>query len=113
MITFMTCSMAGHAQDLSIAMTGDVMMGTTFPSIMLPAHEGRDLLKDAKDILSAADLTVGNLEGAICDGGTSTKGTGPNSYAFRTPTSYGHLLREAGFDFMSMANNHANDFGYI
>ena len=111
MITFMTCSMAGHAQDLSIAMTGDVMMGTTFPSIMLPAHEGRDLFKDAKDILSAADLTVGNLEGAICDGGTSTKGTGPNSYAFRTPTSYGHLLREAGFDFMSMANNHANDFG--
>ena len=107
----MTCSMAGHAQDLSIAMTGDVMMGTTFPSIMLPAHEGRDLFKDAKDILSAADLTVGNLEGAICDGGTSTKGIGPNSYAFRTPTSYGHLLREAGFDFMSMANNHANDFG--
>ena len=52
----MTCSMAGHAQDLSIAMTGDVMMGTTFPSIMLPAHEGRDLFKDAKDILSAADL---------------------------------------------------------
>ena len=110
-LTFMTCSMAGHAQELSIAMTGDVMMGTTFPSIMLPANDGRYLFKDAKDILTRTDLTVGNLEGAICDGGKSTKGDGPNSYSFRTPTSYGHLLKEAGFDFMSMANNHANDFG--
>ena len=111
LLTFMTCSMAGHAQELSIAMTGDVMMGTTFPSIMLPANDGRYLFKDAKDILTGTDLTVGNLEGAICDGGESTKGNGPNSYSFRTPTSYGHLLKEAGFDFMSMANNHANDFG--
>ena len=100
-----------HAQTLNIAMTGDIMMGTTYPSIMLPANDGRDLFRDAKDILVGADLTVGNLEGAICDGGRSTKGTGPNSYAFRTPTSYGHLLKEAGFDFLSMANNHANDFG--
>ena len=100
-----------HAQTLNIAMTGDIMMGTTYPSIMLPANDGRDLFRDAKDILEGADLTVGNLEGAICDGGRSTKGTGPNSYAFRTPTSYGHLLKEAGFDFLSMANNHANDFG--
>jgi len=100
-----------HAQTLNIAMTGDIMMGTTYPSIMLPANNGKDLFRDAKDILAGADLTVGNLEGAICDGGRSTKGTGPNSYAFRTPTSYGHLLKEAGFDFLSMANNHANDFG--
>ena len=100
-----------HAQTLNIAMTGDIMMGTTFPSIMLPANEGRDLFRDAKEVLVNADLTVGNLEGAICDGGRSTKGVGPNSYAFRTPTSYGHLLKEAGFDFLSMANNHANDFG--
>lgn len=100
-----------HAQTLNIAMTGDIMMGTTYPSIMLPANDGRDLFRDAKEILAGADLTVGNLEGAICDGGRSTKGTGPNSYAFRTPTSYGYLLKEAGFDFLSMANNHANDFG--
>ena len=100
-----------YAQTLNIAMTGDVMMGTTFPSIMLPANEGRYLFRDAKDVLVSADLTLGNLEGAICNGGRSTKGTGPNSYAFRTPTSYGHLLKEAGYDFMSMANNHANDFG--
>lgn len=104
-------AMAAYAQTLTVSMTGDVMMGTTYPSMMLPANNGADLFKNAKDILVGADLTVGNLEGAICDGGKSTKGSGPNSYSFRTPTSYGHLLKEAGFDYMSMANNHANDFG--
>jgi len=101
-----------QAQDtLTIAMTGDIMMGTTFPSLMLPANQGRDLFRDAKDILLRADLALGNLEGTLCDGGRSTKGNGPNSYSFRTPTSYAHLLKEAGFDYLSMANNHANDFG--
>ena len=104
-------TMAGYAQTLTVAMTGDVMMGTTYPSMMLPANNGAELFRDAKGILAGADLTVGNLEGTLCDGGKSTKGSGPNSYSFRTPTSYGHLLKEAGFDYMSMANNHANDFG--
>ena len=96
---------------LTIAMTGDIMMGTTFPSVMLPANDGRNLFDDAQPILSRVDLAVGNLEGTLCDGGKSTKGTGPNSYAFRTPTTYSHLLKEAGYDYLSMANNHANDFG--
>lgn len=111
-LTIAACGILSlQAQTLNIAMTGDIMMGTTFPSVMLPANEGRDLFRDAKDILVNADLTLGNLEGTLCDGGRSTKGSGPNSYSFRTPTSYGHLLKEAGFDYLSMANNHANDFG--
>lgn len=96
---------------LTIAMTGDIMMGTTFPTIQLPADGGARLFKDASPILSMADLAVGNLEGTLCDDGISTKGTGPNSYAFRTPTNYAPWLKQAGYDFLSMANNHANDFG--
>ncbi len=92
-------------------MVGDIMMGTTFPSLMLPANEGRDLFCDAAPILQRTDLALGNLEGTLCDGGQSTKGNGPNSYSFRTPTSYAPLLKAAGFDYLSMANNHANDFG--
>lgn len=96
---------------ITIAMTGDIMMGTTFPSRMLPPNDGRDLFSDTKELTQKADIAVGNLEGAVCDGGTSTKGTGPNSYAFRMPTSYAPLLKDAGYDFLSMANNHARDFG--
>ena len=99
------------ADTLTVAMTGDIMMGTTYPTNRLPANDGRDLFKDTAPILQDATLAVGNLEGALCNGGTSTKGTGPYAFAFRTPTSYTHLLREAGYDFLSMANNHSNDFG--
>lgn len=105
-------SAPGNKTDtLTIAMTGDIMMGTTFPSRQLPANNGANLFDDTKPILRRADLAVGNLEGTLCDGGTSTKGTGPNSFAFRTPTSFAPLLTDAGYDFLSMANNHANDFG--
>ena len=96
---------------LTIAMTGDIMMGTTFPSTQLPLKDGRDIFMDTKEITSRADLAVGNLEGTLCDGGTTNKKPGPNCYAFRTPTKFGPRLTEAGYDFLSMANNHANDFG--
>ena len=115
-LSFIIChlsfsSVAAQTDTLTVAMVGDVMMGTTYPSRMLPENDGKDLFKDAKDILKNADLTVGNLEGTLCDGGQSTKGSGPNSYSFRTPTSFAPRLKEVGFDYMSMANNHANDFG--
>ena len=85
-ILFVVASiMPAHADTLTIAMVGDIMMGTTFPSQMLPANNGNDLFVDAKDILLKADLAVGNLEGTLCDGGKSTKGTGKNSYASVPP----------------------------
>ena len=96
---------------ITVAMTGDIMMGTTYPGVSLPPKNGTEVFKDVKPILQRATITVGNLEGTLLDGGKSTKGGGPNSYSFRTPTSYSHLLKEAGYDFLSMANNHANDFG--
>lgn len=103
--------LSSHADTLTVAMVGDIMMGTTHPTITLPANDGANLFKDAKFVLQRADLAVGNLEGVLCDGGTSTKSGGPNSYSFRMPTKYAPLLTEAGFDYLSMANNHANDFG--
>ena len=110
MAGYAVASFSVSADTLTIAMTGDIMMGTTYPDTMLPRHEGALLFRDVKPVLRRADLAVGNLEGAICDGGESTK-EGPNTYAFRTPTTYGQWLRDAGYDFLSMANNHANDFG--
>lgn len=101
-----------HRDTLTIAMTGDIMMGTTYPTAALPANEGRGLFKDVAPILQKADIAVGNLEGTLCDGGQSTKKSGKYSYAFRTPVSFGARLKEAGYDFLSMANNHAFDFGW-
>ena len=104
-------SASNRNDTLTVAMCGDIMMGTTFPSVQLPANGGADLFKDAGPVFQRADLAVGNLEGTLCDGSQSTKGEGPNVYSFRTPTTYVQWLKQAGFDFLSMANNHANDFG--
>jgi poly-gamma-glutamate capsule biosynthesis protein CapA/YwtB (metallophosphatase superfamily) len=108
--TAQTSNFSTLPDTITIAMTGDIMMGTTYPKTSLPPNDGKDLFNDTKTIISNADLAVGNLEGAICEGGTTTK-EGPNSYAFRTPVKYGINLKDAGYDFLSMANNHANDFG--
>ncbi len=99
---------------ITIAAVGDIMLGSPFPNeTRMPPNDGADLLRSVAPILSAADIAFGNLEGPIVDGGTSTK-CSPRStrcFAFRMPTRYGKYLREAGFDVMSLANNHAGDFG--
>ena len=96
---------------LSLAFVGDIMPGTTFPDSRLPEKDGATLFKDVDSILTAADVAAGNMEGALADGGETTKKGGKFSYSFRVPTRYGKLIADAGFDFMSMANNHAFDFG--
>jgi poly-gamma-glutamate capsule biosynthesis protein CapA/YwtB (metallophosphatase superfamily) len=59
-------------------------------------------------------VTFVNLEGPLCDGGTTTKcKKSSNCYAFRSPTRYGQYLVEAGVDLASTANNHSGDFGEL
>ncbi|MBQ4138646.1 MAG: CapA family protein [Muribaculaceae bacterium] len=103
---------------ITIAMTGDIMMGTTYPTTKLPQNDGRDIFSDVAPVLSSAHVAVGNLEGAMADKGTPNEfkrakissGAG-NVYAFLMPTRYAALLSDAGYDFVSMANNHSYDFG--
>lgn len=111
-LTLLSLPVIASTRDtLTLALCGDIMMGTNYPTIQLPANEGRDLFMDTKPYTLAADLALGNLEGALSDGGYCTKEKGPNTYAFRMPSSYGRHLLDAGYDYVSMANNHVNDFG--
>ena len=102
---------------LSIIGVGDMMFGTNFPSKnYLPANDGKDLLAPVADILQAADVTFGNLEGVILDeGGTVKRCSDPSKcYAFRMPEKYvKNNLEIGGFDVVSIANNHVGDFGQV
>jgi hypothetical protein len=100
-------------EPIVIAAVGDIMLGSTFPNeTRMPPNDGADSLKEVTPILSAADMAFGNLEGPMLEGGTSGKcGNRPNCFAFRVPTRYGKYLKAAGFDVLSVANNHAGDFG--
>ncbi len=99
---------------LKIVGVGDMMLGTNYPSSSyLPPNGGKDLLKDVEAILKGADLTFGNLEGTILDeGGTAKRCNNPAvCYVFRSPESYVQHFVNAGFDILSIANNHSGDFG--
>ena len=98
---------------LTLRAVGDVMLGTNFPaSSYLPR---KNILAKVAPLLQQADLTFANLEGPFCDLQEASKkceAKEPKScYAFRTPTSYAQYLKEAGIDFVSLANNHMYDFG--
>jgi poly-gamma-glutamate capsule biosynthesis protein CapA/YwtB (metallophosphatase superfamily) len=102
------------SETITIAAVGDVMLGSPFPNdSRMPPNDGADLLVPFTPILSAADIAFGNLEGPIVDNGVSAKcgAIRGNCFAFRVPTRYGKYLKEAGFDVMGVANNHAGDFG--
>jgi hypothetical protein len=124
---------------ITIAAVGDIMLGSTsINDSFLPPNDGRDLLKEVTPILSSADIAFGNLEGPMLEGGKSAKCVEPPAnanatptptptptpaipgepakkpnvcFAFRVPTRYGQRLKDAGFDVLSLANNHAADYG--
>ncbi len=93
---------------------GDIMLGTNYPSAAyLPPDDGALLLAEVRDTLRQADVTFGNLEGTLFDQGGKPKTCRDPSvcYVFRTPARYVQHLVDAGFDLMSLANNHSGDFG--
>lgn len=99
--------------DISIVAVGDIMMGTNFPDDRRAPDDGVSLLKAMTPILTDADITFGNLEGVLLDGGKAAKQCKNSSscYVFRSPPYYANYLKAAGFDVLSLANNHARDFG--
>ncbi len=97
---------------LRLRAVGDVMLGTSVPEGKLPPDDGAHLLDGVLPLLNDADLTFANMEGPLCDSGTSFKcRKGGNCFAFRTPTAYAKYVEAAGIDLASTANNHAGDFG--
>ncbi len=100
---------------LTVAGVGDIMLGTDYPKNILPDDDGESFLVFATPSLASADVTFGNLEGVLMDGGEPVKEcSNPDAcYLFRTPTRYARHLTRAGFSVMSLANNHARDFGEV
>ncbi|MBL9039628.1 MAG: CapA family protein [Archangium sp.] len=100
------------SDELRIRAVGDVMVGTTVPAGHLAPGGAPAVLAEVAALLGDADATFVNLEGPLCDSGTSAKcRKGGNCFAFRSPTTYAETFKAVGIDFASTANNHAGDFG--
>ena len=104
-------TLASPAWAVTVAAVGDIMMGTDYPA-GAPLVNG-DFFKFLRPIIKDDDIRFGNLEGTLYDGPTQADGKagGTNRYLFRTPPPMVSHLKNAGFNVMSLANNHARDFG--
>jgi poly-gamma-glutamate synthesis protein (capsule biosynthesis protein) len=94
---------------LRLAITGDLMLGRGVDDVVR-AHTLAYPWGDLRPELRTADLTLGNLECCIAERGTPwAPGTKP--FHFRAGPWAAPALADAGFDFVSLANNHTLDYG--
>jgi len=93
---------ASHTPPLVLTFAGDLMSHTVNFNMRL-----YDLIyNDVEKILHNDDLSFVNIETPVCD--TLPLSTYPS---FNVHTSYLRAAVEAGFDVLSFANNHTNDYG--
>ena len=107
-------SLKDSPQTVVLMGVGDLMLGSNYPSThLLPPNGGKDILEEVAPVLKKADITFGNLEGVIMtDKGTPKQCKNPAyCYVFKSPDSYIQNFVDAGFDLLSVANNHTGDFG--
>ncbi|WP_033349183.1 CapA family protein [Kitasatospora aureofaciens] len=91
---------------ITVAFAGDVHFeGRTQPRLTVQSPE--TALGPLSRTLADADLSVLNLETAITGRGAPE----PKTYTFRTTPKALSVLKDSGVDVVSMANNHAVDFG--
>lgn len=99
---------------ISIVAVGDIMLGSAYPSKSnLPPDDAKNSFQNVSSLLKG-DIVFGNLEGCFLNTGKSTKcrdTSGNSCFAFRMPERYAGLYKEAGFNLVSIANNHVGDFG--
>lgn len=94
------------AADITLAFAGDVhFTGRTAPLLDDPATAIGPFAKT----LRAADFAMVNLETAVTTRGTPE----PKEFHFRAPPSAYRAVRSAGIDLVSLANNHALDYGRV
>lgn len=99
---------------VTIAAVGDIMLGSGYPDeSYLPENCGEQLISAATNVLKSADITFGNLEGAVINYGNPAKKCikSSNCYAFRMNECAIDVLKNSGFDILNIGNNHSYDFG--
>jgi poly-gamma-glutamate capsule biosynthesis protein CapA/YwtB (metallophosphatase superfamily) len=108
-------AVATPPDSVCIAAVGDIMMGTSYPDKnTLPPDSGKNSFKNLAKELRNADVAFGNLEGTLLDTGAAAHyklHLKSKAWLFRMPICYGGVLKDAGFNVLSLANNHIGDFG--
>ena len=90
--------------NISVAITGDVMFGRNMPGVLATGSPFRNV----ENVTKSADILLVNFENPATTSSNQVKG----DVALKADPSYLHLLAEANDNVVAaQANNHAFDFG--
>jgi poly-gamma-glutamate synthesis protein (capsule biosynthesis protein) len=102
-LAHMTGCPSGASRPVTLVFVGDMMLGRAIERAMLDREDWGFAFRPLGERLRGADLTFGNLECVVATSGTPT--------TFRADPRTLAALSFAGFDVVSVANNHAADGG--
>lgn len=94
------------AEQITLAFAGDIH----FENHLAPLADYPDSLAELRTSLGAADLSMANLETALTQGGSPVPG---KPFTWRAHAGALDAVAGAGVDVVSMANNHAVDYGDV
>jgi poly-gamma-glutamate synthesis protein (capsule biosynthesis protein) len=92
---------------IRLAAVGDINLDRAPAYIITTTGDLAYPLSLVKPVFDAADYTIGNLETALGDVGEPAA----KRYPFRSPPEAAQALALGGVDLVSLANNHAQDYG--
>jgi poly-gamma-glutamate capsule biosynthesis protein CapA/YwtB (metallophosphatase superfamily) len=102
-----TTAARDHPVVTTVNVVGDIMLGRGVGD----AHAGNPgaPLRPMQQRLARSDLTIGNLESTLSTAGAPRQG----GDSFAADPAVLPALADAGFDLLSLANNHTGDFGPV
>lgn len=102
----------GVPEAITLALAGDTMLGRSVGERLAAGARPDSLVAPpVADAMRRADLTVLNLECCISDRGSPWPAPG-KAFFFRAPPVAVEVLRWLGVDGVTLANNHALDYGH-
>lgn len=97
---------APRPRAVTISFVGDILLASSVGTYA-SKHGTAQLMAGVSGILRADDLSIGNLECAVATRGRPAR----KRYTFRAKPALLRGLHDAGIDAVSLANNHALDYG--
>lgn len=97
------------ARRMTVLACGDILLART-PGKRAAEYGFRYLFEGVRDLVSGADVAFANLETPVSYLGEPYPGKPPN-VTFRADPATLFGVAWAGFDVLSLANNHMNDYG--
>ena len=93
---------------ITVVAVGDVMLGTIFPKVSDLADEATasQFFSQVQPSFQNADVVFCNFEGVFADSLVKEC----KMFCFGMPSSYAKYIVDAGFNLISVGNNHSNDF---